>query len=394
MFTGDGVEVSDVPAPKVVSPSDVIVKVSRTAICGSDLHLLDGKTPGMRPGGIIGHEFVGTVEEAGKESGHEEGTRVLGSFLIVCGVCPRCRAARFNHCVERRALGLGTLTGDLDGAQAEFVRVPNARVNLRPLDGAFAEVDDDRAVFCGDVLATGVYAAHMAEAAPGRTVAVIGGGPVGALSALAAKARGARVVLLDQDPERVSFATETLGLEAAVVGDPLEVVQTALGGQADATIEAVGHTSAFRSSLKTTADGGIVVVVGVYGTERYELPMGMAWIRALDIRFAGMANVQAHWSEALDRVADGSIDPSATITHRLPLDDAVEGYELFAARDSHEGGARAVRLRQTSSLARPLLRLPTCRIQDRTSRPGRPLPRRRGTGPRSLPRYGPRGNPA
>lgn len=338
MFASGGVEIAEVPEPKVLAPDDAVVEVSLSAICGSDLHLLDGKTPGMREGGVIGHEFVGHVIEAGSDAGaHPEGTRVIGSFLIACGACAPCRARRFNHCTERRALGLGTLTGDLDGAQAEKVRVPVADVNLTALTGAFADIPDEQAIFCGDVLATGTYAAHLAEASPGDTVVVIGAGPVGLLCAASVGARGARALVLDADPRRVEFARERMDLEALDVSeaDAGDVVAEATGGtMAAATIEAVGHVSAFRSAMRTTANGGRVVIVGVYGSERYELPMGMAWIRGLDLRFSGMANVQAHWIDALEQVASGAIDPTATVTHRMSLDDAVEGYRLFAAREA------------------------------------------------------------
>ncbi|MPZ69422.1 MAG: alcohol dehydrogenase catalytic domain-containing protein [Actinobacteria bacterium] len=338
VFASGGVEVAEVAEPKVLEPTDAVVEVSLSAICGSDLHLLDGKTPGMREGGVIGHEFVGHVVAAGAHAGaHPEGTRVVGSFLIVCGACVPCRERRFNHCTERRALGLGTLTGDLDGAQAERVRVPVADVNLTALTDAFAEILDEQAIFCGDVLATGIYAAHLAEGGPGDTVVVIGAGPVGLLCAASVRALGARAIVLDADPHRVEFARERMDLEALDVSeaDAGEAIAEATGGaMAAATIEAVGHVSAFRSAMRTTANGGRVVIVGVYGSERYELPMGMAWIRGLDLRFSGMANVQAHWIEALTQVASGAIEPDATITHRMPLDEAVEGYRLFAAREA------------------------------------------------------------
>ncbi|MBK5227075.1 MAG: alcohol dehydrogenase catalytic domain-containing protein [Actinobacteria bacterium] len=338
VFTGNGVAVDDVAEPAILEGTDAVVEVALSAICGSDLHLLDGKTPGMREGGVIGHEFVGHVVAAGESAtAHPEGTRVLGSFLIVCGDCTACRKGRFNHCANRRALGLGTLTGDLDGAQAEKVRVPLADVNLRSLTGPFAEVPDEHALFCGDVLATGMYAAHLAEAGEDDIVAVIGAGPVGLLCAAASTARGARAIVLDADPSRVAFARDQMDLEALDVSevDAGEAVREATGGaMADATIEAVGHVAAFRSALRTTADGGRVVIVGVYGSERYELPMGMAWIRGLDLRFSGMANIQAHWTDALEQVRAGAIDPTVTITHRMALEDAVEGYRLFAAREA------------------------------------------------------------
>jgi threonine dehydrogenase-like Zn-dependent dehydrogenase len=336
VFAGDGrVEIDDVVEPRVQEPADATVRVTRTSICGSDLHVLDGKTPGMRIGGVIGHEFVGVVSDAGPDvRTHREGGRVLGSFLIACGRCGSCRARRFNFCFDRRSLGTGSLTGDLDGAQAEYVRVPDADVNLHSLDGTFAALDDEEALFAGDILATGVYAADLAGAAASMRTVVIGAGPVGLFCALAARRRGTRVFVLDSDAERVRFATETLGLDAAVPDDSAEdtVAKFFDNEQADAVMEAVGAAAAFRSAMRCVRDGGRVVVVGVYGAERFDLPMGMSWVRGLQIVFSGMSNVQAHWAESLHAVMKGEIEPTKLITHHLPLDEAPEGYDLFRSR--------------------------------------------------------------
>ena len=334
VFAGNGkVDVVDVPAPKLTEPGDAVVSITRSAICGSDLHLLDGKTAGMRVGGVIGHEFVGQVIDSG-EGAFQEGQRVIGSFLIACGGCDRCAAGLYNFCMNRRALGLGTLTGDLDGAQAEAVRVPNAKLNLKPLDGPLATLGDEAALFAGDVLTTGFYGADLAGAEPGRVVCVLGAGPIGLFAASAAASKGARVLLLDRDERRVEGA-QALGLEAHVSGDePHEVVASATGSLPDTVIEAVGSVEAFKTAMRCTRDGGRVVVLGVYGAERVDLSMGMAWIRGLDISFSGMANIQAHWDEALTAVTTGEIDPTTIISHRLPLDSAVEGYELFASREA------------------------------------------------------------
>lgn len=336
VYDGAGsVRVDEVPLPQVVDPGDAVVQVSLTAICGSDLHLLDGKTAGMRPGGIIGHEFVGTVHASGDDVvAVSDGDRVLGSFLIACGTCPSCRAGRYNHCRDRRALGLGRLTGDLDGAQAGYVRVPNANLNLKALAGTYERMNDEQVLFAGDVLATGFYGAAMAEAGPGMTAAVFGAGPVGLLTALAIKHRGARALVLDRDPKRVEFAGRVLPGDALLAQDePDRAVREATGGAlADVAVDAVGMTGAFKSALRCVTDGGAVVVVGVYGSERYDLPMGVVWVRGLDLRFGGMANVQAHWDEALEAVADGALDPTVLITDRLPLSAAQEGYERFRAR--------------------------------------------------------------
>ena len=336
---GGSVRVDDVPRPALQEPGDAIVAIRKTAICGSDLHLLDGKTPGMRPGGVIGHEFIGTVAELGDNViKHYEDTRVLGSFLIACGECRHCVARRFNFCSERRALGLGTLTGDLDGAQAEYVRVPRADVNLRSLSGGLSGLSDEEALFGGDILATGFYAATLSEIARDDVVVVIGAGPVGLFCAAAAlRFNPSKVLVLDRDPERVRFAREQMGLEAIDVSsaDPQAEVAGATGGKmADVALDAVGLIDAVKTGMKCVRDGGRVTVVGVYGLERYELPMGVAWVRGIDLRFAGMANVHAHWDDALLSVAKGQIDPTKAITHRLPLDDAVEGYELFKNREA------------------------------------------------------------
>lgn len=338
VYSGPGqVAVEDVAGPRVQEPSDAVIRVRLAAICGSDLHVLNGKTPGMREGGVIGHEYVGEVVEAGPEAArHPEGARVLGSFLIACGECGPCRSARYNFCSKRRALGLGTLTGDLDGAQAEYVRVPRADYNLKSLDGAFAGLSDDQALFGGDILATAFYCVALAQPA-GEVAVVIGGGPVGLLCAAALRTKVEVVLVLDTDPQRVAFARDQLGLSALTAdgrSPETSVRQHADGRLADVTVDAVGAIPALKTAMRCTRDGGRVVVLGVYGAERYDLPLGMSWIRGLDLRFAGMANVQANWDAALRSVANKTIDPTKLITHRLSLDDAAEGYALFESRDA------------------------------------------------------------
>jgi threonine dehydrogenase-like Zn-dependent dehydrogenase len=341
VFAGDGaVRVDEVPRPTLTDPKDAIVKVTKAAICGSDLHLLDGKTPGMAEGSVIGHEFVGTVADLGDglRSMHQE-ARVLGSFLIACGSCSACLKDRFNHCKNRRALGLGPGAGDLPGAQAEYVRVPNADVNLKPLSGVFSGLSDEEALFGGDILTTGFYAAALSEIKKGDTVVVVGAGPVGMFCFAAAfRYHPGKTILLDTDAKRVEFLGSAAGIDAIQIqddDDAYRVVAEKTGGDlADVVVDAVGNVGAFKSCLRCVREGGRVTVVGVYGNERYELSMGMAWNRAVTIRFAGMANVQRHWEDALLSVAKGELDPTALITHRMKLDEAEEGYKLFKARDA------------------------------------------------------------
>jgi threonine dehydrogenase-like Zn-dependent dehydrogenase len=340
VFAGEGrVAVEDVPEPKLEEPGDAIVRVTRTAICGSDLHLLHGKTPGMREGAVIGHEFTGIVTDLGDGvSRVGEDVRVLGSFLIACGDCYECDARRFNYCRNKRALGQGPLSGDLDGAQAEYVRVPHADLNLKVLDGGLAGLSDEEALFAGDILATGFYAAAISEIPARGTVVVVGAGPVGLFCAQAAARSGAeKVLVLDVDGERVRFARDQLGLDA--VDTSQEEAFPAVAGRtegrlADVAIEAVGSIPALKVAMRCVRDGGRVTVVGVYGSERYEMPMGVAWVRGLDFRFASMANVHAHWDDALLSVAKGELDPTTIITHRLPLGEAEEGYRAFIEREA------------------------------------------------------------
>ncbi len=334
VFAGDdGVRVEDVPPPALTDDADALVEVKLASVCGSDLHLLSGKTPGMRPGGIIGHEFVGEVIETGPRVEEvRSGRRVVGSFLIACGACTHCRAQRFNFCERRRALGSGELTGDLDGAQAELVRVPVADVNLKVLDDALS---DERALFGGDILTTGIYGAHLTGAGTQATTVVIGAGPVGLFTALALRRTGARTIVVDTDAQRTRWANERLGLEVIASDEAHQEVARLTGGAlADAAVDAVGAIPALKTALRCVKEGGRVVVLGVYGAERMELAMGRAWVRGLELRFAGMANIQAHWRDALNAVRTNEIDPTALITHRLNLDQAEEGYELFAAREA------------------------------------------------------------
>lgn len=326
------VAVVDVPEPALQEPDDAIVRVRLTAICGSDLHFLHGKAP-LAPGEQIGHEAVGVVEAVGPEVRRVRvGDRVVVSFVIACGACWFCRAGQTQLCEDFRNLGAGIFGGGLGGAQAELLRVPHADVNLLALP---EDLDDERALFLGDVLTTGVYAAGIAGAGPGRVVAVVGAGPVGFFAAQAARARGAETVhVLDVLPDRLALA-ERIGAEPidTRARNPQMAVAAATGDRgADAVIEAVGHPSAFETAIDVVRRGGRVVVVGMYTGETVPVPLGVWWARALDVRFAGICPVHAWWERAMEDVRAGRIDPTPLVSHRLPLEQAALGYDLFASR--------------------------------------------------------------
>lgn len=328
------VVVDDVADPVVTASTDAVVRVTRSAICGSDLHFYHAKAPAS-VGDVMGHEAVGVVDAIGGDVTRVGvGDRVVVAFDIACGACWFCDRGQTNLCEESAILGAGTFGGNLAGAQAELVRVPWADTNLLPVPGT---VDDDEALFVGDVLTTGVYAAHLADAAPEDVVAVVGVGPVGYFAAAALKAAGVgSVYALDLRPDRLRLA-------AAAGAVPIDVSRrhpsTALdevteGRGADVVIDAVGAPTAYESAVDVVRRGGRVVVVGMYAGETVELQLGVYWARALEVRFAGTTPVHAWWARAMDLVVSGAIDPSAIVSHRMRLEDAPRGYQLFDAREA------------------------------------------------------------
>ncbi|HYU57788.1 MAG TPA: alcohol dehydrogenase catalytic domain-containing protein [Actinomycetota bacterium] len=328
------VRVDEVPEPEIEEPTDAVIRVSTAAICGSDLHMLHGKTP-MMPGDQIGHEGIGVIERAGQGvTRFAPGDRVVISFDIVCGECWFCRHGQSGLCENFRNLGAGPFGGNLGGTQAERVRVPSADVNLLRVPEGLA---DEQAVFVGDILTTGVYAAGIAGIAPGDTVAVIGAGPVGFFTAQAARLHDpADVLVLDLQPDRLALAEK-------VGATPLNVMernaQSAIyemtdGRGADVAIDAVGHVSAWESALDVVRRGGRICVVGQYTTETVEFQIGLVYTRGLTIVMSGLCPVRAWWERAMQAVVDGTIDPLPIISHTLPLAEAVEGYRLFDAREA------------------------------------------------------------
>ena len=333
VFVAEGaVDVVEGPAPALQEPGDAVLRVTRAGICGSDLHFFHGKAP-MDPGTIMGHEAVGFVESVGEAVATlRPGDRVVTSFHIACGSCWFCRSGQSGLCDDHRILGGGPFGGDLPGTQAQFVRVPHAEVNLLAVpDG----VDDERALFAGDVSTTGVYAASLAAPSPDDTIAIVGAGPVGFCVAQALQVAGAGpVYALDRDPSRLALIATTgaIPIDVDATNPEMLLARATEGRGADVVVDAVGAPDAYGTALEVVRRGGRVVVVGMYASETVELQLGVSWIRGLDLLFAGETPVHAWWERTMDDLATGRLDPSPLISHRLPLGEAQAGYDAFDSR--------------------------------------------------------------
>jgi len=365
------VEVQTVPDPKILNNRDAIVRITSTAICGSDLHLYDGYVPSMERGDILGHEFMGEVIELGREvTNLKVGYRVVVPFPIACGNCGACRAQAYSLCENSNPnawmaekmwghspagiFGYSHLTGGFAGGQAQYARVPFADVGpLKIEDG----LPDEKVLFLSDILPTGYMGAEMCNIQPGDVIAVWGAGPVGQFAIASAYLLGAeRVIAIDRFPYRLRMAREKAGADTInydEVDSVAEVLKEMTGGRGpDACIDAVGMEAhghgpvyaydrakqamrmetdrplALREAIMSCRNGGTVSVIGVYGGFIDKFPMGAVMNRSLTIR-SGQCHVQRYMRPLLDRIQNGEIDPSFIITHHLPLEQAPDGYEIF-----------------------------------------------------------------
>ena len=364
------VQVEEVPDPQILNGHDAIVRITSTAICGSDLHLYDGYVPTMRRGDVLGHEFMGEVVEVGREVGNlEVGDRVVVPFPIACGNCNACRAETYSLCENSNPnarmaellwghspcgiFGYSHLTGGYAGGQAEYARVPYADVGPIKIENGLT---DEQVLFLSDIFPTAYMGAEMCDIRPGDVIAVWGGGPVGQLAIASAYLLGAeRVIAIDRFEYRLRMAreqagAETLNYEEVDVREALNELTAGRGP--DACIDAVGmeahHSSplfaydrvkqatrletdrayALRQAILSCRNGGVVSVIGVYGGFVDKFPMGAVMNRSLTIR-SGQCHVQRYLRPLLERIRNGEIDPSFVVTHRLPLEDAPKGYEIF-----------------------------------------------------------------
>ncbi|MGA7617655.1 MAG: alcohol dehydrogenase family protein [Thermoanaerobaculia bacterium] len=330
------VRLDDVPEPELESPGDVIIRVTCAAICGSDLHVFHGEVPGMLPGTICGHEFTGVIESAGDQVyGFSKGDRVVGPFTISCGLCPPCRRGEYHLCRENIVLGWGMVFGGVAGTQAQYARIPHADINLRRIpDG----MDDEKAIFCGDVLTTAYGAVRNADLRPGDTVAVVGCGPVGIMAVQSALAMGAsRVWAIDLVEERAALAASA-GAEPIVSSrtNPVSRINEATDGEGvDVVIEAVGGTKTLELAFDLVRPGGRIAAVGISAAESFQYPLMSALAKDVSFRI-GVANVLRDIDATLKLVETGRIDPLLVVSHRIPLTDAVEGYRLFDEKKANK----------------------------------------------------------
>ena len=326
------VRVDERPTPRLESRDDAIVAIAASGICGSDLHIYHGRVK-MDPGFTIGHEFVGTVLEAGEDVNRVAlGDRVLGCYHSACGTCFFCLRGAYHKCDRMRVFGHGALLGSLPGTQADQALVPMANLTLRRVPDS---VSDDVALFAGDVMGTGYHAVFESGVRPGDSVAVLGLGPVGLCAVQVAIAAGAGPVLaIDTVAQRLEVAR---GFGATPVHlteeSPRDVVRAVTEGRGvDAVIDAVGHPDALGLSIRLARKAGTVVAIGVYA-EPCEVHMGLVWIKALTLK-SGHANVIGHVDRVLGMLAAGTLDPTPLVTHHLPLDDAAEAYSIYDRREA------------------------------------------------------------
>jgi threonine dehydrogenase-like Zn-dependent dehydrogenase len=365
------VRVEEVDDPKILNRRDAVVRITSTAICGSDLHLYNGMIPTMEAGDILGHEFMGEVVECGPEVKKlKAGDRVVVSFPISCGSCFFCQKQLFSLCENSNPnaaiaekmfghspagiFGYSHMLGGFAGGQAEYARVPFADVDTIKIPDGIA---DEKVLFLSDIFPTGYMAAENCSIQQGDTVAVWGCGPVGQFAIASARLLGAeRIIGIDRFPERLRMAREKAGADDTINYEETDVYDTLMemtgGIGPDACIDAVGMEAhapgiqgaydrikqsvmleadrphAFRQAIMACRKGGTISVPGVYGGFDDKIPMGALMNKALTLK-TGQTHVQRYMQPLLERIERGEIDPSFVITHRMSLEDAAKGYDIF-----------------------------------------------------------------
>ncbi|MCC2658094.1 MAG: alcohol dehydrogenase catalytic protein [Panacagrimonas sp.] len=374
------VRVETVADPRLESADDLLLRVTATAICGSDLHLYRGKMPGMKPGDVLGHEFMGVVEEVGPGVTQlRRGDRVVVPFTIACGGCFFCEREQYAACettnpdrgaiVNRKNIrsgagmfGYSHLYGGYAGGQAEFVRVPCA--NTGPLKlPSDSGLTDEQVLFLSDILPTGYQAVRNCGLDPGCSLAIFGAGPVGLMAAACARMLGVRRIwMIDHHADRLAYAEQAYGVvpvDFSRIDDPAELIIDATDYRGvDASIDAVGFEAkgstlestltalglegssgaALRQAIAATRRGGTISIAGLYAGQLHGFMLGDAFEKGLNFRM-GQTHVQKYMPELLGLIQRGELAPEQIITHRLPLADAAAGYAAF---DQKQDGCRKV----------------------------------------------------
>jgi threonine dehydrogenase-like Zn-dependent dehydrogenase len=372
------VEVVDVPEPKILNSRDAIVKITSTAICGSDLHLYNGYIPTVKKGDVLGHEFMGEVVELGPGVGNlSVGDRVVVPFTVSCGACAACRREQFSVCensnpnapVAEKLLGhspaglfgYSHMLGGFPGGQAEYARVPFADVG--PFKVEDDSLTDEQVLFLSDIFPTAFMGAEFCDISPGDVIAVWGAGPVGMLAAASAQLLGAeKVIVIDRFDDRLRLVAEKAGAETIDYEevDVAEELRWRTAGRGpDAVIDAVGleadnanpalavydkvkqtakleteRPHALREAIINVRNGGIVSVIGAYGGLIDKFPMGAVLNRSLTLKGA-QCHVQRYMRPLYERIVSGEIDPSFVISHVLPLEQAAHGFDIFINKADH-----------------------------------------------------------
>ena len=370
------VRVEDVPDPEILNPRDAIIKITATAICGSDLHLYDGYIPTMEQGDILGHEFMGEVVELGPEVKNlKVGDRIVVPFTIACGRCWFCQQKLWSCCDNSNPnawiaekmygysgsglFGYSHMMGGYAGGQAQYARVPFADVGgFKVPDG----IADEKVLFLTDIFPTGYMAAENCNIHPGDVIAVWGCGPVGQFAIRSAFLLGAdRVIAIDRFPDRLAMARESgaFTVNYSATDDLIEELKDMTGGRGpDACIDAVGmeahgfslavitdevkqkmqitfdRPNVLRQAIQACRKGGTISIPGVYGGFVDNIPFGAAFGKGLTFRM-GQTHVHNYLQPLLEHIQSGAIDPEFVITHRLPLNDAPEGYRTFVNKQDN-----------------------------------------------------------
>jgi threonine dehydrogenase-like Zn-dependent dehydrogenase len=372
----NSVEVQSVPDPKILNDRDAIVRITSTAICGSDLHMYDGYIPTVKRGDVLGHEFMGEVVELGKAvTNMGVGDRVVVPFAIACGACSACERELYSLCENSNPnagiaekfmghspaglLGYSHMLGGFAGGQAEYARVPFADVGPLKIED---DLTDEQVLFLSDILPTGYMGAEMCDIKPGDVVAVWGVGPVGLFSVVSAFLLGAsKVIAIDRVPYRLQLAAEkgAIPINFAETSVLEELRDITAGRGPDHCIDAAGMEArngstvveaydrvkqaarleterphALREAAMSCRNGGTISIIGVYGGLMDKFPIGAIMNRSLTIK-TGQCHVQRYMRPLLDRVRNGDIDPTFVISHQLRLDEAPHGYQIFKHKQDH-----------------------------------------------------------